>query len=58
LQFSCLTIVGFSITCLLIKHLPLPSRSPTVKNKMTKEEFMRNNRGIDNGKDIDPAYLR
>ena len=24
---------------------------------MTKQEFVRNNRGIDGGKDLDPKYL-
>ena len=31
--------------------------NPQVKNRMTKEEFFRNNRGIDNGKDIDAEFL-
>jgi len=27
------------------------------KDKMSKEEFMRNNRGIDSDKDLDPQFL-
>ena len=33
------------------------AHNPQVKNRMTKEEFFRNNRGIDNGHDINPAFL-
>jgi brefeldin A-inhibited guanine nucleotide-exchange protein len=32
-------------------------RSPNVKHRMTREDFMKNNRGIDDGKDIDPVFL-
>ncbi|KAI8812764.1 hypothetical protein BJ742DRAFT_552239 [Cladochytrium replicatum] len=28
-----------------------------VKKRMTKEDFLKNNRGIDDGKDLDPAFL-
>jgi brefeldin A-inhibited guanine nucleotide-exchange protein len=28
-----------------------------VKNKMKKDQFVRNNRGIDDGKDIDKAFM-
>ena len=52
-------------------NLPPPSRSysvimlqtdahsPNIKpeNKMTKKEFISNNRGINNGADLDPALL-
>jgi brefeldin A-inhibited guanine nucleotide-exchange protein len=31
--------------------------NPQVKNKMTKPDFIKNNRGIDEGKDLDPAVL-
>ncbi|KAJ3219454.1 guanine nucleotide exchange protein for ADP-robosylation factor [Clydaea vesicula] len=31
--------------------------NPQVKKRMTKAEFLRNNRGIDEGKDIDPKML-
>jgi brefeldin A-inhibited guanine nucleotide-exchange protein len=31
--------------------------SPMVKRKMTKDGFLRNNRGIDNGQDINRAFL-
>ena len=31
--------------------------SNQVKNKMTKQQFLRNNRGINNGSDLDPAFL-
>ena len=33
------------------------AHNPQVKNRMTKEEFFRNTRGIDDGKDINPAFL-
>ena len=33
------------------------AHNPQVKNRMTKDEFFRNNRGIDNGHDINPAFL-
>jgi len=31
--------------------------SPQIKVKMTKPQFIKNNRGINNGGDLDPAYL-
>ncbi|RKO99878.1 hypothetical protein CXG81DRAFT_5799, partial [Caulochytrium protostelioides] len=31
--------------------------SPQVKHRMTCEDFIKNNRGIDEGKDLDPAIL-
>lgn len=31
--------------------------NPVIKRRMTKDEFLRNNRGIDDGKDIDEGYL-
>lgn len=37
--------------------LNVDAHSDQVKAKMTKEEFLRNNRGIDNGQDVDPVYL-
>jgi len=33
------------------------AHSPFVKNKMTKKQFISNNRGIDDGQDVDPDYL-
>ncbi|CAD6338994.1 unnamed protein product [Miscanthus lutarioriparius] len=33
------------------------AHNPTVKNKMSKADFMRNNRGIDDGKDLPEDYL-
>lgn len=33
------------------------AHNPMVKNKMSKADFMRNNRGIDNGKDLPEVYL-
>jgi len=33
------------------------AHSPMVKRRMTKEDFFKNCRGIDDGKDIDPAFL-
>lgn len=31
--------------------------SPMVKHKMTKEQFLKNNRGINGDQDLDPEYL-
>jgi len=31
--------------------------NPSVKNKMTKQEFIKNNRGIDQGKDLPKTLL-
>ncbi|EPX70776.1 Sec7 domain-containing protein [Schizosaccharomyces octosporus yFS286] len=31
--------------------------SPQIKNRMTKEDFIKNNRGINNGGDLDEDYL-
>jgi len=45
-------ILSFSIIM-----LNTDAHNPQVKNKMTKQEFVRNNRGIDGGKDLDPKYL-
>lgn len=45
-------ILSFSI-CMLNTD----AHSPHVKNKMTREGFLSNNRAIDEGKDIDPAIL-
>jgi len=33
------------------------AHSPMVKHRMTKEDFFKNCRGIDDGKDIDPVFL-
>lgn len=33
------------------------AHNPMVKNKMSKADFLRNNRGIDNGKDLPEVYL-
>lgn len=33
------------------------AHNPQVKNKMTKEGFLRNNKGIDDGQDLDPNHL-
>ena len=33
------------------------AHNPQVKKRMTKEEFFKNTRGIDDGKDINPAFL-
>lgn len=33
------------------------AHNPMVKNKMSKADFLRNNRGIDNGKDLPEIYL-
>lgn len=33
------------------------AHNDTIKNKMSKEEFVKNNRGINDGGDLDPAYL-
>ncbi|TPP46859.1 Sec7 domain family protein [Leishmania donovani] len=45
-------ILSFSI-CMLNTD----AHSPHIKNKMTKEGFLQNNRGIDEGNDIDPSIL-
>lgn len=34
------------------------SHNPMVKNKMSADDFIRNNRGIDDGKDLPEEYLR
>ncbi|GAB4861884.1 Brefeldin A-inhibited guanine nucleotide-exchange protein 2 [Ancistrocladus abbreviatus] len=34
------------------------AHNPMVKNKMSAEDFIRNNRGIDDGKDIPEEYMR
>ncbi|KAL4586003.1 hypothetical protein LXL04_010633 [Taraxacum kok-saghyz] len=34
------------------------AHNDTVKNKMTADDFIRNNRGIDDGKDLPEEYLR
>ncbi|KAI3498366.1 hypothetical protein L1887_34139 [Cichorium endivia] len=34
------------------------AHNATVKNKMSADDFIRNNRGIDNGKDLPEEYLR
>ncbi|CAN6466526.1 unnamed protein product [Victoria cruziana] len=34
------------------------AHNPTVKNKMSQDDFIRNNRGIDDGKDLPEEYLR
>ncbi|KAF9616941.1 hypothetical protein IFM89_033011 [Coptis chinensis] len=34
------------------------AHNPMVKNKMSPEDFIRNNRGIDDGKDLPEDYLR
>ncbi|XP_075519219.1 LOW QUALITY PROTEIN: brefeldin A-inhibited guanine nucleotide-exchange protein 2-like [Primulina tabacum] len=34
------------------------AHNPMVKNKMSAEDFIRNNRGIDDGKDLPDEYLR
>ncbi|RNF01653.1 ADP-ribosylation factor guanine nucleotide-exchange factor 1(brefeldin A-inhibited) [Trypanosoma conorhini] len=46
-------ILSFSI-CMLNTD----AHSPHVKNKMTVEEFIRNNRGIDEGNDVDSTLLK
>lgn len=33
------------------------AHNPTIKSKMSKEEFIRNNRGINDGGDLDPSLL-
>ncbi|KAI0564243.1 Guanine nucleotide exchange factor [Gracilaria domingensis] len=33
------------------------AHNDTIKNKMTKEDFIRNNRGINDGGDLDPKFL-
>ncbi|KAG5493990.1 hypothetical protein JKF63_01823 [Porcisia hertigi] len=45
-------ILSFSI-CMLNTD----AHSPHIKNKMTKEGFLQNNKGIDEGSDIDPSIL-
>ena len=34
------------------------AHNPGVKNKMSRDGFIRNNRGIDNGEDLDPELLK
>nr|XP_043619023.1 brefeldin A-inhibited guanine nucleotide-exchange protein 2-like [Erigeron canadensis] len=34
------------------------AHNPMVKNKMSPDDFIRNNRGIDDGKDLPPEYLK
>ncbi|KAF3790233.1 Brefeldin A-inhibited guanine nucleotide-exchange protein 2 [Nymphaea thermarum] len=34
------------------------AHNPMVKNKMSQDDFIRNNRGIDDGKDLPEEYLR
>lgn len=45
-------ILSFSI-CMLNTD----AHSPHIKNKMSKEGFLQNNKGIDEGSDVDPAIL-
>ncbi|KPI90506.1 hypothetical protein ABL78_0436 [Leptomonas seymouri] len=45
-------ILSFSI-CMLNTD----AHSPHIKNKMTKEGFVQNNKGIDEGNDVDPTIL-
>lgn len=45
-------ILSFSI-CMLNTD----AHSPHIKNKMSKEGFLQNNKGIDEGNDVDPAIL-
>ncbi len=37
--------------------LNVDAHSPKVKNKMTKDQFIRNNRGINAGADLSQSYL-
>lgn len=40
-----------------IMMLNTDAHSPHVQKKMSQEEFIRNNRGIDDGKDLSPRFL-
>ena len=45
-------VLAFSSIMLHTDHY-----NPTVKKKMTFDDFQRMNRGINNGKDLDPEFL-
>eukprot|EP00747_Dinoflagellata_sp_TGD_P041532 gnl/TRDRNA2_/TRDRNA2_141532_c1_seq2.p1 gnl/TRDRNA2_/TRDRNA2_141532_c1~~gnl/TRDRNA2_/TRDRNA2_141532_c1_seq2.p1 ORF type:complete len:204 (+),score=37.75 gnl/TRDRNA2_/TRDRNA2_141532_c1_seq2:2-613(+) len=54
-QFSnpdCCFVLAFSLLMLTTDHF-----NPNIKKKITKEQFVRNNRGIDNGADLPAEYL-
>ncbi|KAJ3076852.1 GDP/GTP exchange factor for ARF [Podochytrium sp. JEL0797] len=46
-------VLAFSIIL-----LNTDQHNPQVRRRMTPEDFQRNNRGCNNGKDFDPEYLR
>ncbi|KAJ3296061.1 GDP/GTP exchange factor for ARF [Rhizoclosmatium sp. JEL0117] len=46
-------VLAFSIIL-----LNTDQHNPQVRKRMTPEDFQRNNRGCNNGKDFDPEYLR
>lgn len=52
-SFDAVFILAFSI-CMLNTD----AHSPHIKNRMKLEEFIQNNRGIDNGSDIDSSILQ
>jgi hypothetical protein len=41
-----------------MREPPRPARAPQVKKKMTADEFVRNNRGINGGEDLPRDFLR
>ncbi|PHJ20589.1 sec7 domain-containing protein, partial [Cystoisospora suis] len=51
---DCCYVLAFS---LIMLHTDAHSPEIKPEHKMSKEDFVRNNRGINNGKDVDPAYL-
>lgn len=49
---ECAYVLSFSLIM-----LNTDQHSPQIKNRMTKDEFVRNNRGINDGQDLDREYL-
>merc|ERR1719230_2441010 len=49
---DCAYVLAFSLIM-----LNTDQHSPNIKNRMTKEDFFRNNRGIDGGQDVPTAKL-
>eukprot|EP00930_Biecheleria_cincta_P093702 TRINITY_DN8420_c0_g1_i1.p1 TRINITY_DN8420_c0_g1~~TRINITY_DN8420_c0_g1_i1.p1 ORF type:complete len:1819 (+),score=462.05 TRINITY_DN8420_c0_g1_i1:712-5457(+) len=49
---DCAFVLSFSLIM-----LQTDLHNPGIKNKMTKEEFVRNNRGINDGQDLPKEYL-
>merc|ERR1740123_342079 len=50
---DCAFVLSFSLIM-----LQTDLHNPGIKNKMTKEDFVRNNRGINDNQDLPPEYLQ